>query len=220
MRLRNILFLALLCVASALRAQDEMEVSAIRARQVLDVMAARTKGYSTIEIDFSAAYENKRSGDKSSSAGTLKVKGDAYVLDMGDVVTYSDIEKVSVWQRKVNELTISGHDDEAEGDMTPAKLLGAYDKGYKLRHLGEAKVGGVVCHEVDLYPADAKSPVMRIRLFVDKKTSHLRRFVQQLKLGEVLTVDIIRFAPDKPISDSELVFDTAAHVGVEVVDLR
>lgn len=220
MRLRDIFFFALLLVSAALRAQDEMAVSALRARQVLDAMAARTRGCATIEIGFSATYENKRSGDKTSTAGTLRVKGDAYVLDAGDVVTYSDSEKVSVWQKKVGELTISAHDEEAEGDMTPAKLLGAYDKGYKLRLLGEATVGGAECDEVDLYPTDTKSPIMRIRLFVDKKTSLLRRFVQQLKLGESLSVDILRFATDRPMPDSEFVFDAAAHADVEVVDLR
>ena len=197
-----------------------MAVSGLQARQILDAMAARARGCATIDIDFSATYENKRSGDKRSVFGTLKVKGDSYVLDAGDVVTYYDSEKVSVWQKKIGELTISAHDEEAEGDMTPAKLFGAYDKGYRLRLLGEAKVGGADCHEVDLYPTALQSPIMRIRLFVDKKTSLPRRFVQQLKLGEALVVDILRLTPDKLLSDSDFVFDAAAHADVEVVDLR
>lgn len=220
MRLLNIFIFAFSCVSCVALAQGEMAVSGLQARRVLDAMAARAKVCATIDMDFSATYENKRSGDKKSFAGTLKVKGEAYVLDAGDVVTYYDSEKVSVWQKKIGELTISGHDEEAEGDMTPAKLFGAYDKGYKLRLLGEAEIGGVVCHEVDLYPTDSKSPIMRIRLFVDKKTNLPRRFVQQLKLGEALVVDILRLTPDKPLPDSVFAFDTVANADVEVVDLR
>lgn len=220
MRLLNIFLFALSCVSCVALAQDEVAVSDLQARQILNAMAAQAKAYSTIDMEFSATYENKRSGDKRSVAGTLKVKGDSYVLDAGDVVTYYDSEKVSVWQKKIGEIAVSGHDEEAEGDMTPAKLFGAYDKGYKLRLLGEAKIGGAECREVDLYPTDPKSPIMRIRLSVDKKTGLPRRFAQHLKLGEALVVDVLRLTPNKPLPDSDFVFDAAAHADVDVVDLR
>ena len=202
-------------------AQEEMEVSAIEARKVLTEMTNQTKKCSTIYLEFTASYENKRTGNKHSCDGTLKVKGEKYVLDVSDMVTYSEEDKVSVWQKKINELDISSHDEEAEGEMTPAKLFGgAYQEGYKLRMLGDKKVGGEECVEVDLYPKDTKSPIMRIRLSISKKTKMLKRFMQQYKLGESLTVDIKTFTPNKPMADKEFSFDSAAHKDVEIVDLR
>ena len=201
-------------------AQDDMQASEAQAKKVLREMAEKTRAYTSIEMRFSALYENKRTGDKNASDGLLKVKGEKYMLDLNDMVTYSDEATVSVWQKKINELTISEHDAEAEGDMTPAKLFGAYEVGYKLRFLGVSTIGGEECEEVDLYPTAAKSPLVRIRLSISKKTRQLRRFYQQYKLGETLTVDVKSFAVNKPMADKDIAFDKEAHKDVEIVDLR
>lgn len=221
MKIKNMVVAACMVMSMPVVAQNEMDASAVEARKVLDEMADEAKSHKTIAMNFAATYENKRTGATHTSEGTLKVKGEKYVLDIEDMVTYSDEEGVSVWQKKVNELTISEHDAEAEGDMSPARLFGgAYQEGYKLRLLGEVTVGGEKCMEVDLYPKDMKSQVVRVRLTISKKGKQLKRFMQQYKLGEVLTVDVRKYVTDKSMSDSEFVFDRVAHKGVEVVDLR
>ncbi len=221
MKIKNMVVAACMVMSMPVAAQNEMDASAVEARKVLDEMADEAKSHTTIAMDFAATYENKRTGSKHTSEGTLKVKGEKYVLDIEDMVTYSDEEGVSVWQKKINELTISEHDAEAEGDMSPARLFGgAYQEGYKLRLLGDVTVGGETCVEVDLYPKDMKSQVVRVRLAISKKGKQLKRFMQQYKMGEVLTVDVRKYVTGKSMSDSEFVFDRATHKGVEVVDLR
>ncbi|MDY4174985.1 MAG: outer membrane lipoprotein carrier protein LolA [Bacteroidales bacterium] len=209
-----------LLICGDIAAQENMQQSEIQAKKVLKEMADKTKAYSTIDMEFSAQYENKRTGDKSTSNGTLKVKGEKYVLDLKDMVTYSDETSVSVWQKTINELTISDHDEEAEGDMTPSKLFGAYEVGYKLHLLGDKTVNGEECVEVDLYPTAQKSAIVRIRLSISKKTKQLKRFYQQYKLGETLTVDVKKFVPNKPMADKEFAFDRELHKEVEIIDLR
>lgn len=200
--------------------QTEVEISEAQARKVLDEMAAQTKKCSTIDIAFTATYENKRTGDKNACDGTLKVKGEKYVLDVNDLVTYSDEDGISVWQKKHNELDISGHDAEAEGDMTPTRLFGAYKEGYRLRMLGNKTVAGTECVEIDLYPLDKKSQIVRLRVSIEKRGKRVRQFMQQSKMGETLTVSIKTYKVNVPMDDALFRFDRAAHKDVEVVDLR
>lgn len=215
-----IALLAACALSVSATGQTEIEISEAQARKTLDEMAAQTKKCATIDVTFTAAYENKRTGDKNTCDGTLKVKGEKYVLDVNDLVTYSDEEGISVWQKKHKELDISGHDPEAEGDMTPARLFGAYKDGYRLRMLGDKMVAGVECVEIDLYPLDKKSQIVRLRISLDKRKKQVRQFMQQSKMGETLTVSIKSYRVNMPMDDALFRFDRAAHKDVEIVDLR
>lgn len=190
------------------------------ARAILDEMSSKAKSCSTIEIDFTAEYSSKRTADKHSSDGNLKVKGLAYALDVNDMVTYSDGRTVYVWQKNNNEVDISDADPDAEGDMTPSKLFGAYKSGYKLRRLPDKSIGGVDCEQVDLYPIDKKTNVMRLRISVSKASRRIQRFEQSTKSGETLTVIIKGYKVNQTIPNGAFSFDINAHKGVEVVDLR
>lgn len=201
-------------------AQADEAKSEKEARAILDEMSAKAKSFSTIEINFTAEYSSKRTGDKSKSNGNLKVKGQAYALDVNDMVTYSDGQTVYVWQKNNNEVDISDADPDADGDMTPSKLFGAYKSGYKLRHLADKTIGGVACEQVDLYPQDKKTNVMRIRISVNKSTRRIQQFEQTTKSGETLTVTVKDYKVNQPMPASTFKFDTTAHKYVEVVDLR
>ena len=85
--------------------------------------------------------------------------------------------------------------------------------------LGDVKVGTSVCCEVDLYPTD-KTSIVRIRLTIDKSTKQLKRFWQQNKSGETLTVTIDRYETNKAMVDDMFTFDASKHPDIEVVDLR
>lgn len=210
----------LMSLPAAAVAQSDAAKSESEARAILNEMSQAAKACSTIEVSFTATYANKRTGDKHASDGSLKVKGDAYVLDVNGMVTYSDGKTVYVWQKEANEVDISDCDPDAEGEMTPTKLFGAYKTGYKLRRLPDAALSGVNCSQVDLYPVDKKTDVMRLRISVEKATMRIRQFEQSTKTGESLTITVKDFKVNKPMPDSAFKFDIGAHKGVEVVDLR
>lgn len=211
--------LAALCASHGALAQENAEKSASDARAILNEMSATAKRYSTIAISFNATLESKRTNAKNTHKGTLKVKGEKYVLDINDIATYNNGTVVSVWQKKNNEVDLSDPDPEAEGDLSPKRLFNAYNEGYKLRLLDEKRVDGVLCNEIDLYPT-SPSTIIRIRLSIDKKTKQIRKFWQQNKNGDMLTVTISKFQPNQPMADSEFTFDASKHPGIEVVDLR
>ncbi len=202
-------------------AQSDIEASEQEARTVLNNMASKTKSYNSISIKFSATLDNKKTNQSSTTNGTLLVKGDKYVLDINDMVTYYDTKSVSVWQKNNNELDISDPDPDSEGDLTPSKILGSYNEGYKLRMLDDNKINNTVCTEIDLYPTNKKNNnIIRLRLSIDKKTLQLKQFFQQNKNGTTLTVLITSFDTSKQLSDNAFQFDAKANPDVEIVDLR
>lgn len=212
-----IVLISTLCVVNA---QDEMKVSEQMARDILSQMSNTVKSYKAFRMTFSMTNENKRTGSKEKTTGVLIVKGDKYVIDLPDFVTYNDTKTVSVWQRKNNEVDISDADPDAEGDLSPSKLFCAYQSGYKLRLLGDRKIGSKTCTEIDLYPTDKKTNIIRIRLSVDASTNAIQRIFQQMKSGDSTTIDIEKFETNVSLSDNDFVFDVVSHKDVEVVDLR
>lgn len=222
-KLFSIIAISVFGVFSQVAAQsqsDEMKQSEAEARSILNAMSAYAKSCSTIEVKFTSSYENKRTGDKNTSQGSLMVKGDKYVLDVNGMVTYSDGKTIYVWQKAENEVDISDNDPDSEDAMTPSKLFGAYKTGYKLHHLADKKIAGIDCAQVDLYPSDTKTNIMRLRISIEKSTNRMRQFEQTTKSGESIVFLVKEFKVNQSIADSEFVFDTKSHSGVEVVDLR
>lgn len=199
---------------------DDMAKAEAEAKAILNDMAAAAKSLQTISIKFKTQYDNKRTGDKATSSGTLFVKGEKYVLDVNDMVTYTDGKTVYVWQKENAEVDISDFDPTSEDMMSPSRLFGAYQSGYKLKRLADKKIAGADCAQVDLYPIDRKTNIMRLRISVNKANKQMTQFEQSTKAGETLTVTIVSYEVNKPIADSAFVFDFAAHKDVEVVDLR
>ncbi|MBQ3634227.1 MAG: outer membrane lipoprotein carrier protein LolA [Bacteroidales bacterium] len=220
MNIRYIFSILLSLVTITASAQDEMEESAKQARAALDEMSETMKKSDAIKIDFKMTSESKQTGEKSAADGSLLIVGDRYVLDLMDMVTYNDTKSVAVWQKKANEVDIS-EAEEDDSTITPHNLFSAYKEGYKLRMLGERKVDGVNCQEIDLYPdAKKKSNIVRIRISIDKSKKSLRQLQQQMKNGEVMTVSIQKIDTSVTVSDKDLWFDKASHPEVEIVDLR
>lgn len=210
----------ILSASVSINAQSSDSRSESEARTILDEMSAKISSYSTIEISFTADYVSKRTGDKHASKGTLKMKGQSYVLDVNDMVTYSDGKTVSVWQKNNNEVDITNYDPDSEDDMTPSKLFGAYKSGYKLRRLPDKLIGDDYCQIIDLYPIEKQTNIMRIRISVSKSTRRISQFEQSTKSGETLTVNINNYKVNQAMPDNTFVFDAQKHKGIEIVDLR
>ena len=216
----GIAMIAIVAASSAVASSYAQDNSAAEARQMLDQMAAKAKAFETIDIEFSLTTDDKKTSTKEVHQGSLKVKGDKYVMDVCDIVTFSDSKSVSVWQKKNNELDISDIDEDDSYAMTPQRLLGAYDKGYNLRLMGDRTVGMNHYTEIDLYPTDTKSNIVRIRISVDSRTHKLKKLMQQTKNGVYTTVEITKFETNKAMDDSLFRFDKGKHPEVEIVDLR
>lgn len=213
------MIIAALLVSLVVNAQtDEERVT--MAREMLDKMAAKNKSYQTIRAKFTLTVDNKQADKQTDFEGSMDVKGDKYVLDLMNQVTYFDGKDIYVWQKEVNEVNISTSDETEETMMSPMKLFGAYEEGYKMVYIGDVTIEGVACNEVDLYPEDRTSNISRIRLTLNKKTNMIKCLMQQGKDGTSYYVKIDSIQSNVPMTDTHFVFDAKANPKVEIIDLR
>lgn len=217
--MKTIMIIVALLVSLVVNAQtDEERVT--MAREMLDKMAAKNKSYQTIRAKFTLTVDNKQADKQTDFEGSMDVKGDKYVLDLMNQVTYFDGKDIYVWQKEVNEVNISTSDETEETMMSPMKLFGAYEEGYKMVYIGDVTIEGVACNEVDLYPEDRTSNISRIRLTLNKKTNMIKCLMQQGKDGTSYYVKIDSFQSNVPMTDTHFVFDAKANPKVEIIDLR
>lgn len=217
--MKTIMIIAALLVSLVVNAQtDEERVT--MAREMLDKMAAKNKSYQTIRAKFTLTVDNKQADKQTDFEGSMDVKGDKYVLDLMNQVTYFDGKDIYVWQKEVNEVNISTSDETEETMMSPMKLFGAYEEGYKMVYIGDVTIEGVACNEVDLYPEDRTSNISRIRLTLNKKTNMIKCLMQQGKDGTSYYVKIDSIQSNVPMTDTHFVFDAKANPKVEIIDLR
>lgn len=206
--------------SSSIFAQSDAELSAM-AKDLLDKMAAKNKSYQTIKTTFTVTVESKQAKTKTDHDGTLSVKGDMYVLDILNAVTYFDGKSVCTWLKEEKEANISGIEDAGEAAIGPMQILGSFDKGYKMRYIDNTSVDNVPCAEIDLYPIDVKhNNISRVRLTIDRNACVIKRIMQQGKDGTSYYVTIKTFETNVNIADSEFTFNVSAHPDVEIVDLR
>lgn len=208
-----------LFVSVAIYAQDDAESSTM-AKEILDKMAANNKKYSTIDATFTLTIEDKKTKHQTEHKGSLTTKGDKYKLCIMNTETYFDGTDIYAWNKDVSEVTISEPDENDVSAVTPAKLLGSYEVGYKMRYVADAKVGGVDCYEIDLYPENLTNTISRIRIDVDMKTYNIKSLMQQGKDGTSYYVRIDSFTTNAEIADDVFKFDASKNPNVEVIDMR
>lgn len=107
-----------------------------------------------------------------------------------------------------------------ENSITPSQIFTIYEKNFIYAFMEEKTVNGKVLQYIELTPNDKSKPYFKIRLGIDKTAKTVQNAIVFDKNGNRYTYEIKAFTPNPAIADSFFTFDTKAHPGVEVVDLR
>ena len=189
-----------------------------KAKTVLDQLREKSKSYSDVSLDFTYRLQNPDQGMDESQAGTVKLKGENYWINVAGQVIISDGKAMYTVIDEV-ELQINCMPKEGEGVINPKLLLDVDEKDYKYQHHGEKSLGGATCHYIKLYPeaADDK-PFHRVELYIDKANMQPKQIVIFSKDGNTYTLTIKKFAPNSGVPDS--LFQINEDDYDDVIDLR
>ena len=207
--------LALLLSGSVVLAQKNDP----EAKKVLDAVGSKFKTFSTVEAGFSYKAENSE-GKGSTEKGTVKMKGNKYVVTIGDREIFSDGKTIWSYDKGSKEVTINNVDESGSG-LTPQKLFtNFYDKDFLYMLNGEKKVAGKTVQEIEMTPTDKSKAFHKVYLQVDKakKTIYSTKVLENG--GNRYTYTITSMKTNTPLADNLFVFNKAKYPGVEVVDLR
>ena len=215
--MKRVLFLltAILISVTVLQAQQED-----RSKGILDQVTEKTKSFKTISAEFSFTNDNDEMDIHENIDGSIKIKGEKYVLTLPEMQIFSNGESIWNYMENGNQVTISNIDDTGSDLMDPANLFNIYEKGFQSKFVEEKTVDGKAVYVIDLFPETDEQDVVKITITINKSTMMLQSAQLLSTDGNTYGIDIKTLEPDKDIPDSELVFNPNNFSDLEVIDLR
>ncbi len=192
-----------------------------KAKEILDHLSKVTQNHPSIDIEFNVHFHSMQSGYENSSEGSLKMKGEKYLLDFMETRSYFDGTTLWSYLKDVEEVNISEPTEDSEDIMAnPKNLFTVYDKDYKMQYRGHMVDGDKYYEMVDLFPNDLDQEYSRIRLTIDTEDYSPAEIQLFQKDGSVYTVTINKYETNQTFPDSLFVFPKEEYPEAEIIDLR
>ena len=208
---------AILLIAIFSQAQQDA-----KAKSILDEVSGKTKSFKTISADFSFSMENKAMSINEKNDGSIKLKGQKYIVDLpgAGMKVYSDGKNSWTYMKQGNQVTISSIEDSGSELMDPSSLFSIYEKGFTSKFVAEKNLAGKTVYQIDLFPDKKEFDVSKISIEINKATM----MIQSAQLfgtdGNVYGIVVKKMETNKDFPDSDFVFDAKKFPDVEVIDLR
>lgn len=223
--MKKIILYTLLLTATISQAFAQKDA---QARTILDAMSKKYHAYTSIKSDFTFTIQDQQNKVQESQDGTLLIqaKTNKYKLTLYNPDSKASVQEEITSDGK-NQWTYITKDKEvqlnkaenSEEAFNPAKIFTIYEKGFKYIYTGDETVKGHVCQVIDLTP-EADKEFFKVRLWIDKVKKQLYSATIFDKNGGRFTYTIKTFTPNVPVTESSFTYDSKAHPGIEVVDLR
>lgn len=192
----------------------------LKAKEILDKVATKTKSYQTIKADFAFTLENKQAEITDTHTGSIIIKGDKYKINLMGVDTYFDGTTIWMHLKDAGEVNVSEPDMTDDQTLNPATVFTIYEAGFKYIHAGETTLNGKKADIIDLFPEKRDKPFSRIKLFVYRDNLQIGKITQIGKDGNNYIIDIKKMEVNKPAEDTLFTFESAKHPGVDIIDMR
>ena len=193
----------LLCLALPVLAQQE------GARDILRRAADTFLREGGVYVSFSL-----RSSEGLSS-GTLRLKGEKFVLEAGGMTTWFDGHTQWTYLPSSDEVNISEPTDEELQTLNPYAWLYLYDREYDLQSL-PAETSGQ--YKIEMSARSVGEQVERLVLWLDKSGLHPVKFSLTLAGNVEPTLITVRdYRTRQPYTDAMFVFDPGEYPTAEVI---
>jgi outer membrane lipoprotein-sorting protein len=189
-----------------------------KAIAILDGVSKKYKSYKAVQADFTITIASPNN-TKDVQSGTLYVKGNKYKLVLSKQEVTSDDQTVWTYIKAANEVQINDADHD-ESTITPSDIFTIYEKNFFYAYTGDQKDNGKTLQAIELTPNDKTKPYSKVKLLVDQASQNIESATVYDKNGNQYTYTIKKLTPNPAVDDSFFAFDTKAHPGVKVEDLR
>jgi outer membrane lipoprotein carrier protein len=217
MQARSTIIILLLFPLTLLAQQEK------KAGRILDELSSKHKENGAIKAEFTSRMINEKDDVNMERKGSLKMKGDKFVLDMGEQKVYSNGETRWIYLKKDNEVQIKkAQKNGKEGQVVhPTDLFTIWEKGYKYEYAKRIKEDGRSYHVIKLYPKDPSGkPFHTIELKVDKEKGSIHEVRVFGKRGTDYVYTVDELQENVEVKKEDFEFQASEHPNVEKVDLR
>lgn len=212
--------LTFLFIASALLTHSQEQDP--KAKAILDEVSKVTKAYKTISADviFTIFDKSKKTVDKPQN-WKVQVKGQKFRLEIPGTLIVCDGKTLWNYNKDAKEVTIKNFDPNNE-EQNPSTIFTMYETGYKYKYNKEETVAGVVCQEIDLYPAikPEKKKFHTVKLLINKVKKQIVQLKMMMKDGGTQVYDIKSMKANTEMPDNNFVFDLKGFKSDQINDER
>lgn len=210
MHLRHLILLAAVFVAAALSAKDDPKA-------VLDAAVDKLENSGGVRGQFTIThFEGTK--EVGTTQGHLTMKGDKYTLTTPEHITWYDGETQWTWLKSSNEVNVTRPTQTELRKSSPAALLGAYKKGYKLS-MKRSKLRGQKVWEITMTAVSSASRPERVVIDIAEE-SYTPMCLRARNDGNWTRFAIYEYAVKQNFSDDDFRFKQSDYPSAEVVDLR
>ncbi len=184
------------------------------AQKILKEVSAKTKSYNTIRLEFTYKMENKAQNINDSYKGVLISKGDKYKLTVSGQDVISDGKTVWTYLKDANEVQVNTVSDDEES-INPTNLLSSYNENFKSKLVKETPQEQII----ELTPIKKKN-FNKVKVTIDRTKKSVTSLSIYDKNGSIYSYIVNKMDVNQNFYDNMFTFNTAAHPGVEVIDMR
>jgi len=215
MRTKRYLILTLTLIFSSIAVFAQPDA---KSKSILKKSELHYKSLKTITADFTLTTSSE--GSKAhTNKGKLYIKGDKFRLEYAEQIIYCDGKNIWSYNPIDEEVTLESY-KKRTNDLSPQDMFNLYNRNFKSIFEGSVKSGSEQHNVVKLVPKKRKEKFAYIKVYIEQKSSELKKVVQHFKNGTEVTVSVVQFTPNKSLSDSFFTWQASEHKGVILVDLR
>lgn len=191
-----------------------------KAKALLDEVSSKFKSYQSVMVNFAYQINNAAGKVLSKKTGTVQMKGNKYIIDMGSNKIISDGSVIWNYDPLAKEVTINSVSN-SDNTLTPQKLFtDFYNKDFMYAMQQDGTIGGKAVNKVVLQPIDKSKPLSLVYLAIDKASKNIVSATIVEKSGNRYVYQVSNFKTNVAAPDANFTFDKSMYPGVEVVDLR
>lgn len=190
-----------------------------QARDVLDKTASAFNRGGGIKAAFNLTGSTKNGVQNVSSKGNIRLKGNSFLLETKEAVTWFDGKTQWSYLLSSDEVNISTPTSEELQKINPYYLFNMYRHGFNYIYNGVKNRNGKQGYEVILFPEDTKQDLTNIILFVNKEYQPLYIRLEQKDQSKSEIV-ITEYQTGQKYPDKLFRFDREKYPNAEIIDLR
>lgn len=190
------------------------------AKDVLDLTAETFRKAGGVKVDFTIkAVTNGLTG--SAEKGSIRLKGEKFVLTAGGVTTWFDGETQWSYVAANDEVNVSCPTMEELQQINPYTFLYIYQQGFSFRLGTRQSFQGKAIQEVILTATDKKQELERITLYVTKDAYEpLYILLKQRGQQTGSEITVTDYQTQQNFADPTFVFNKSLYPSAEIIDLR
>lgn len=210
----SLLILALATAFTSPQPPDE------KADKILRDSKAKFESLKDFSANFAYTIRNEASqkGRSISQKGTFKIKGDKFVLDLGEQVIFCDGESQWIYNEEFNEVNIQPYDPE--DGLNLESIFQVYEANGKSQYVGIESINKSNHHKILLAIADKKLDYNQATLWIGQSSKLPSKALLKDRNQTSTEVLFSNIKINQNISDNDFVFDKSKYPGVEVYDER